>query len=324
MKLLVPRDLYRVLVVGLMILVRWRSSPGWAATVARSVAWVAYRCSRTNRGLRSRSLRRAFGDGLSETQRRAIVKGSFREVWYEMFSSAASRREAIPANVSVHGVDHLQSALDKGRGVILWESANFGGRTLAKRILRARGFSIHQVHGGDHMAAFHGDHSPDTWLRERIVKPWFERCARTFVDEVIRLPRSDSLAFTRLLQERLRKNKIICIAGDGGWGWKRVPVAFLGHTKGFSTGMLSLARITGASILPMFCVRNSDGTVSLTIEGPIRMDPTVDRERDLETSVAEYAGLLESYVRRYPEQYRGWHDPARDERDRSSTPASPP
>jgi hypothetical protein len=33
----------------------------------------------------------------------------------------------------------------------------------------------------------------------------------------------------------------------------------------------------------------------------------VDREGNLEKTVIQYARLLESYIMKYPEQYRNWH-----------------
>jgi lauroyl/myristoyl acyltransferase len=55
----------------------------------------------------------------------------------------------------------------------------------------------------------------------------------------------------------------------------------------------------------MFCFREDSGE-RLVIETPIVIEDD-DRERGTREAVARYARLLESYVRRYPEQYRNWH-----------------
>ena len=75
----------------------------------------------------------------------------------------------------------------------------------------------------------------------------------------------------------------------------------------FSTGMVSLAKISGASILPIICISEGYGEKRLIIEHPISIDKNADRERGLEDSVYQYVTLLESYIRRYPEQYKNWH-----------------
>jgi lauroyl/myristoyl acyltransferase len=71
--------------------------------------------------------------------------------------------------------------------------------------------------------------------------------------------------------------------------------------------MVSLARLSGAPILPIFCIQNGKGNTCLVIEPPIKTEGTEDRDQGLKNSVAQYAGLLESYIRKYPEKYRSWH-----------------
>jgi lauroyl/myristoyl acyltransferase len=61
--------------------------------------------------------------------------------------------------------------------------------------------------------------------------------------------------------------------------------------------MVSLAKISGATILPMFCLLQPDGSTTIVFEEPIPVD----------AGVAQYADMLEIYIRRYPEQYRNWH-----------------
>jgi hypothetical protein len=69
--------------------------------------------------------------------------------------------------------------------------------------------------------------------------------------------------------------------------------------------VVSLTKLTGAPLLPIFCAE----TECLVIEAPIRVDPTAERDRGLHQALEGYATLLEAYVRRRPELYRGWHAP---------------
>jgi predicted LPLAT superfamily acyltransferase len=198
--------------------------------------------------------------------------------------------------------------LGNGRGVILWESNALGRRTLSKQILHENGFLIHQVYAEVHLKGFLTT-DPDrsnSWVREHMIKTEMERCETPFLAEIIYLPSSDSLVFTRILLDRLKQNAILCIPGDGRSGKKLLPMRFLGHTKLFSTGMVSLAKISGASILPIFCIQEKNGKTSLIIEPPILIETEVEREKVLEKGVLQYVGLLESYIRKYPEQYRNW------------------
>jgi lauroyl/myristoyl acyltransferase len=256
-----------------------------------------------------KNLSEAFDGKLSKHQRREILQGAFYEFWRETFSRRPTRQErAVLKRTEIQGLEHLQRALRNGRGVILWESNALGRRTLSKQILHENGFLIHQVYAEIHLKGFLTT-DPDrhhSWVRNHMIKPEMERCEKPFLAEIIYLPRSDSLAFTRILLDRLKQNAILCIPGDGRSGRKLLPIRFLGRTKLFSAGMVSLAKISGASILPLFCIQEKNGKINLVIEPPILIETEVGREQVLEKGVIQYASLLESYIRKYPEQYRNW------------------
>jgi len=204
--------------------------------------------------------------------------------------------------VELRGFEHLQKAIEKGKGIILWESSFFGKRILAKRILHETGVSVCQVHGQDHLEGFHISKS---WIATNIIRPFFDGCESPFVKEILQLSAAD-LAFSRTLWARLKRNDIVCISADGALGHKFMPVQLLGCTAFFSTGMVSLAKLSGATILPLFCIRENGWRASVVIEAPIQIEANGDRDYCLEKSVRQYAGLLESYIKRYPAQYRHW------------------
>jgi len=308
MKFVRIKDFYFLSVIMLIMITSWFSSPKLKEFVVSFIASAAYRFSRNKRRLGEKNLSETFNDKLSEDQRREIVKGAFYEFWKDTFSlSLSSVERGAIIEAEIRGVEHLHGALKNGMGVILWESVFFGRRTLAKQMLHENGFSIYQVHMKHHLGGFQNDRGSITWVQRHIIRPLFEKCEKQFVEEIIYLPNSNSLAFTRVLLNRLKQNSIICITGDVGFGQKLIPQRFLGRTKLFATGMVSLAKISGAPILPIFCIQERNGKASLIIDHPIQIETDVDRERGLENSIAQYAGLLESYIRRFPEKCRSWH-----------------
>ena len=314
MKYLQAGDLYSLFVIALMKMVSSFSSPVPKDLTVRSIVFAAYNLSRKKRHRMEKNLSEAFDGKLAELQRREIAKGAFMEFWRETCSRWPTRREkAALKTVTIQGLEHLQRALKNGMGVILWESNAFGERTLSKQILHENGFRIHQVYAESHLKGFLTT-DPDrfhSWVRDHIIKTEIERMEEPFLAEIIYLPRSDSLVFTRVLLDRLKQNAILCIPGDGRSGRKLLPMRFLGRTLPFPAGMVSLARISGASILPMFCIQQEPGKTSLIIEPPILVETERGREQALEKGVAQYVSLLESYVRKYPKQYRNWTFQAR-------------
>ena len=302
------KDLYLLAVIMLIKVVSLFSSPRPKDFFATLMAHAAYHISRGKRRLAEKNVSDVFGHNLSEHRRREVVKGNFYEFWKEVFSLSVNNVDkAAFRGAEIRGLEHLQAALSKGNGVILWESSSFGRRNLAKQILHENGVSIDQVHTEHHIGGFSGGRNSPTWVRRHIIKSLFEKYEKEFVREIIYLPDSDSLVFTRLLMDRLKQNGIVCITADVAYGQKVIPLKFLGHTKLFATGMVSLASISDAPILPMFCMRWSSGCPNLIIECPINIERNADRESRLEKSIAEYVGLLESYARKYPENYRAWH-----------------
>jgi len=308
MKFIAFKDLYLLVVIGLMKIVNWCGSPRFKEFIVHGIAFVAFHVSRNKRRLSEENLGRAFGGRLTENRRREIIKRAFYEFWSDAFSLLPSRAErAVLKRARLRGVEHLSQALEGGKGVILWASNHFGKMVLAKQILHEYGFPVHKVHVENHLGGFRNNGDPETWVQHRFIGPFFERCEEAFVAGIVYLPSSDSLAFTRVFLDRLKQNAIVCVAGDAKHGRKLIPLEFLGFTEVFPTGIVTLAKISGAPILPMLCIQEQNGETCAIVERPIHIETTVDRDRAAADSIAQYLTVLEAYTRRYPEQYRNWH-----------------
>src|SRR5262245_12445134 len=145
-KFLTVHDLYVLFVVALVKLADQSGSLGVRRFFARTVAYASWRHSKLSRQSRERNLAQTIA--LSEAEGRAVVRNCFYEFWQGVFSlSCSGSRRPIHAGVELRGFEHLQKALEKGKGVILWESAFFGKRLLGKRILHENGVFVCQIHG---------------------------------------------------------------------------------------------------------------------------------------------------------------------------------
>ncbi len=308
MKLLALRDLYHFLVIVLVQATAWLPATRVKPWLVAFIASVAHRVQARKRRLAEANLAIAIDSSLDESARERIVRQSFQATWEEVFSllPSATEWEALQDSIRMDGLEHLRGALSNGRGAILWES-HFGMRSLAKRALHQMGFRLCQIHHERHLGGLFPGHGPMTRLRLHVVKRFFDRSEKQFLTDTIYLPGAGSLAFTRTLLKQLQENVVLCSAADGHYGQRPILVQFLGQVEPFQTGMLSLAKLSGSPILPMFCFRHSDGAIRLVIEGPIQTEADSDRERGSREALARYVHLLESYIRQYPEQYRNWH-----------------
>jgi predicted LPLAT superfamily acyltransferase len=209
--------------------------------------------------------------------------------------------------VQLLGLEHLDAALAKGNGVILWESKGFGRRTLSKRVLHAKGYRVTQLHGVSDIGVVMTDETGGTWLRSRVLRPIFDRRERSFVADVLPVRRVATISDSRAYVSVLRGNGIICVAGDGKIARTLHALEFLGGTTMFAPGMVKLAGMTGATLLPMFCVPTDKGGAVLEISPPIAVPESGDLDRATENALRRFAGALEAHIRLRPECFRNWH-----------------
>ncbi len=309
MKLVDREDLRLAPPILVSLVAAWLRVPAARRIAAELMARLAYGLSREKRRAIDRSLDGAFGDLLSADMHTSIAFGSLRGVWEELsqiISGPVARRDLEPCQI--RGLDHLRETLGRGRGAILWESGALGPRMMPKRLLEEQGFAIHQVHAFDHMAGLEVSDPAGSLLRSKVIGPFFQKCEDYFVSAgQTYVPGEGSLTSLRDLERRLMQNGIIAVAGDGPFGRQTHRLPFLGAQMEFATGMVSLAKRSGAGLLPLFCVRQGEGGYLIEIGDAIPLRDLVDRQKLIHETLSAYAGLLEGYVRRYPDQYRNWH-----------------
>ena len=307
MRLIRPLDSYLLLVATLIALTRRLNSPRLRRSLSHTLGWSAFHLSREKRAGQLDGLKRYFGDRVPRPLRE-IAAESFRSFWADVFSLAIlpGEWEAL-RRIPVVGEERLAGALKAGKGAILWESNAFGMRNLAKQVLFLRGFRFTQVHVAHHLAGISNDGLCRSWIRKKVVQPFFESCEKRYIEDFVYLPAdAASLAFGRRLQAVLEGNRILCSAWDGAIGVKKLPVPLMGSTRELPTGMVSLARAAEAPLLPLFCVPAPESGFQVVIERPVRMSRTGDRDRDLRNALRDFAHLAESQVVRHPGQYRLW------------------
>jgi lauroyl/myristoyl acyltransferase len=264
-----------------------------------SLGKISFFLARSRASRADRNLAKSMGDTVSAAARRQIVVESFIEYWREIFSLLHSCDKHTRLNVGIEGIEYLTEAQRKGKGTILWQPSDFGRRNFVNQYLSAHGFSLIQVHAGTHIVGY------PTHISNLITKPFFEWCSRKFLKEIIYLPDSGSIAFTRVLVNRLQSNAVVSIAGDAMGSRKDVPVKFFDDVSYFPIGIFSLSKVSGAPILPVFSFVEESGLIRLIIEPPLM--PTSYAHGDmLNGPVAECVGKLEHYIRKYPGQYTNW------------------
>ncbi len=183
---------------------------------------------------------------------------------------------------SVTGLEHLERARAEGRGVLLVTGHStcleLGARLFAEQV------------------AVHGVYRP---LRNPVVNAFQNRGRGRYSPESIE--RSKLKTMIRYL----RAGEVIWYAPDQDFGPERSAfVPFFGLETATTRGMLELARMGRASVIPMYPIKAPDsGRVTVHVLPAFDHFPSDDPVADL----TRYNQFLETQIRKQPAQYWWLH-----------------
>lgn len=183
-----------------------------------------------------------------------LAMRSYARYWQEMFRLPAMDHAAIRKNVAerISGVEYLDAALEEGNGavMVLPHSGNWDAAGL---------WMV------DYAGSF-------TTVVERLkpesVYQRFVAFRESLGFEIV--PASRGTGSFRLLLQRLRENKVLCLVGDRDLNRNGVPVMFFGHQTTMPGGAARLAAVTGAALLPVGSWF-TEGGWAIRIHPPIRV-----------------------------------------------------
>ncbi len=221
---------------------------------------------------------------MSDAEREYLVKKILKNTGMMMIETAiswwASDRQ-LRRRVTYEGLEHLEAAKAKGKGVILltghFTSMEIGGRLIMLQ-------------------------TPAYVMFRHLKNPLFNAVmmrSRIYHSEGI-VMRDDVRAMLRAL----RKNKVVWYAPDQDFGPRNSIFAkFFGVTAATIPATARMVKMTGAEVVPFVPKRNSDGSYHIQIfpawEAYPSGDDIVDAQR--------INDWIESQIRQMPEQYFWLH-----------------
>lgn len=222
---------------------------------------------------------------LSDTGRHDLLNKHFDSLGMGLVETAicwfAPRAKLIPL-AHLEGREHLEAALEKGRGVILL-SAHFTTLEIGTTLL-ALNVPICAVYRSNKNPLFEA-------LMHRARAGYAERA----------IARGDMHAMVRALRDNLP----LWFAPDQDFGRKHsVFVPFFNVPAASLTATSRLAKLSKAQVVPFFSQRLEDGRgYSLTLQPALEGFPSGDIEAD----TVRINQIVEAEVRRYPEHYLWVH-----------------
>jgi KDO2-lipid IV(A) lauroyltransferase len=256
----------------------------WQLVIGRHIGKLFHRLAGRRRAIAAVNLALSFPE-LSESERKKIITEQFVSMGISIMEVAMSwwsSGRRIKNLARVDGLQHLQAALDKGKGVILL-SAHFTTLEIGGRLLALQS-PFHVMYREHKNAAF------DLVMKSARMKHFGKA-----------IPRGDLRGVLRSLQENIP----VWYAPDQDYGREQsLFVPFFGIAAASITATSRLARISGAVVVPFFQTRLPDARgYQLTLYPPLENFPGESVEAD----TRRINRIIEARIREQPEQYLWVH-----------------
>jgi Kdo2-lipid IVA lauroyltransferase/acyltransferase len=262
----------------------------WALRAGQAVGALAHAVLPHLRRHAEVNLRLAFPE-MDEGARRRIRRGVFRNLGRmlgEVSQFPRLNRDNIESCVVYEGVENYLRAVQPGRGVILltghigaWELSVFA----------------HSIYG-----------HPMSFLKRNVDNPLVERLAERdrgrFGNRGI-----DKKNSVREILKTLKSGGVVGILADLNASREEgVFVDFFGLPACTTAGVATLALRTGAVVLPGYLIWDEAARIHrLHFEPPLETIDTGNQKEDVLANTQRYTAVLESVIRRHPDQWLWIH-----------------
>jgi lauroyl/myristoyl acyltransferase len=216
-----------------------------------------------------------------------VVREAFRSQarnYLDTFVIPSLTPETLSRWATVDGLEHIDAALARERGVIL-AGAHMGSPSLAAQVLGERGLQL-------------------TVVVEPIEPPTlFELINHQRGARGLHMVPLNEPAITRRLIRELRSNHAIGLMLDRELTSTGALIPFFDAPAMLSTGAATLSLLTGAAVCPSLSLRRPDGLVHGIIDPAIDFTPSGDRQADVLALTRLIVERLEYYIEQAPGQW---------------------
>lgn len=255
-----------------------------------------------------RRLRQLLGDDVIPEDIEIFARDFWRFRACEVMDLMRLRRRAQPLAklVEIRGLEHLEQALEQGRGAILC-SAHFGSYLGAFSLIHAAGFPLTNIGRWDwnyrsDLSAFERRFWDFAYARRVLrhrrqpnLEPW---------------PGRNQVAVQAA--SALRRNEVVTLCSDpaplAADRARAVEAPLLGRKATLVPGVVTLAELTGAPLLMAFVHRRDDYRHQL-----LEISSPIPSEDDPEAMFRRCVAAIDGAIRAHPRDWYFWFQ--RDELD---------
>ena len=254
--------------------------------LAEFLGRVWFQVDRRHRQIALSNLKIAWGDELREDERRTLACRNFIHL-AQVLLELPYLRKLTPDNLdrflAFDGVEHLKGALKKGRGVLVLAS-HFGNWELMALAFSLRYCPINIV-----------VRPLDNSFLDNLITKMRTRGGNQLI------PKKGSV---RKMLRLLAAGEVVALLLDQNPAWyEGVFVPFFKEIACTNKTLSTIALRTGAPVIPAFNVKQPDGSYRIFVQPEVVLVRSGDTTRDVEENTAKFNKIIETYVRRYPEQW---------------------
>jgi len=253
---------------------------GAQMALGRALGRMAYSLLPQRRHIAARNIDACLRDLPAEERARILVQHfeSLGLSLVEMAMGWFGPLDAVLQRIDTEGAEHVEAALAKGKGVILF-SAHFTAFEFFWPALRELCPKLAGMYKAQRNPVM------NRAMQRGRGRSYDVQIAKDNVREMLRT---------------LRENSAFWYASDQSYGGKgAVLLPFFGEPAMTNTAIGRIARASGATVLPYCCRRLANGRYVMTIGAPLDGVPSGDEVADTRALTRK----LEEYIRLSPEQY---------------------
>jgi KDO2-lipid IV(A) lauroyltransferase len=217
---------------------------------------------------------------IRELSRRIFM--NFGITLVEMLQCTFMSHEEVLNALRVEGEENFNKAFKSNRGIVI-VSAHMGNWEV-----------------GLHITNYYG--KPMLGVAAKTRYGWANillsrsrnRLGNTIIDKKGALPK---------ITEGLRRGEVIGMLIDQSRRKHGVEVTFFDRKATASPAAALLALRCNSLVLPAFCVRRSDGQLTIQVKTPFELTRTGDLRSDIQSNTQRMIDVVEEMVRTYPDQW---------------------
>ncbi|MCK5186078.1 MAG: lysophospholipid acyltransferase family protein [Deltaproteobacteria bacterium] len=259
--------------------------------LGKSIANVFYLIDRKHRKIAYENLRNAYGEELSDFQKRKIIRRC-----YQHLASVAIDFVKLPRKINrsnwkkhfeVEGLEFARNARKEGKGII-FVSGHIGNWEV---LGCAMDFIFYPMHS----------------IAKHMKNPFIDRSykkLREYAGQKVIFTRNAS----RAMLKALKNNEMLGVLVDQNSRKNSIFVDFFGQKAATTRGVATLSLKTGAPIIMLFS-RRIDGRYrfKISFSKPIQIENTGDLEKDILSLTQKYTTIIESRIREHPHEWLWMH-----------------